>query len=70
MVPGVDAEIDKIAQRILELESASSTDLSDVNYNKKHTATDGKVLTLPEGSSEIAFLKKTFAYSPSEDLPC
>lgn len=32
----VDAEIDEIAQRILlELESASSTDLSDVRYAKK-----------------------------------
>jgi hypothetical protein len=32
----VDSRIDEIAQRILlELESASSTDLSDVNYAKK-----------------------------------
>ncbi len=35
-VDKIDAIIDEIAQRILlELESASSTDLSDVHYAKK-----------------------------------
>jgi len=33
----VDAVIDEIAQRLmLEIESASSTDLSDVHYEKKY----------------------------------